>query len=71
MPSPDENIEAFRQGQLDFDCRRMVLTQRESKGAERFVGKGYIRQLQDGTLTFKLYASRYNATEGRAAATNH
>jgi hypothetical protein len=61
MLNPDETIETFRQGKLDFDCKRMVLTQRKKKGRERFVGKGYIRQLDDGTLAFKLYATRYNA----------
>ena len=59
MLNPDKTIEAFRQGKLDFDCKRMVLTQR--KGGERFIGKGYIRQLDDGTLTFKLYVTRHNA----------
>ena len=61
MLNPDETIEAFRQGKLDFDCKRMVLTQRRKKGGERFVGKGYIRQLDDGTLSFKLYVTRHNA----------
>jgi hypothetical protein len=61
MLNPDETIEAFRQGKLDFDCKRMVLTQRKKKGGERFIGKGYIRQLDDGTLTFKLYVTRHNA----------
>ena len=60
MLNPDETIEDFRQGKLDFDCKRMVLTQRK-KGGERFIGKGYIRQLDDGTLTFKLYVTRHNA----------
>jgi hypothetical protein len=61
MLNPDDTIEAFRQGTLDFDCTRMVLTQRKKKGGERFIGKGYIRQLHDGTLTFKLYVTRHNA----------
>src|SRR5436190_1884822 len=61
MLNPDEAIEAFRQGKLDFDCKRMVLTQRKKKGGERFGGKGYIRQLDDGTLTFKIYVTRHNA----------
>lgn len=61
MLNPDEAIEAFRQGKLDFDCKRMVLTQRKKKGGERFSGKGYIRQLDDGTLAFKIYVTRRNA----------
>ncbi len=61
MLNLDENIEAFRQGKLDFDCKRMVLTQRKTNGGERFIGKGYIRQLEDGSLTFKLYVNRHNA----------
>ena len=44
MLNPDKTIDAFRQGKLDLDCKRMVLTQRKKKGSERFIGKGYIRQ---------------------------
>jgi hypothetical protein len=60
MLNPDKTIEAFRQGKIDFDCKRMVLTQRKKKG-ERFIGKGYIRQLDNGSLSFKLYVARHNA----------
>jgi hypothetical protein len=56
----DETIDAFRRGFLDIDCKRMVLTQHK-EGGERFEGKGYIRQTDDGKLIFKIYVTRYNA----------
>jgi hypothetical protein len=55
----DETIDAFRRGELDFDCKQMVLTQHRNDG-KRFKGQGYIRQAQDGALTFKLYVTEHN-----------
>ncbi len=46
---------------LDFDCKRMVLTQRKETCGERLFGKGYIRQQGDGTLAFKIYVTRHYA----------
>jgi hypothetical protein len=51
----DETIDAFRRGVLDLDCKRIVLSQNR-EGGERFEGPGYVRQAEDGTLEFKLYA---------------
>lgn len=56
----DETIDNFRNGILDVDCKRMVLAQRKENG-ECFEGQGYIRQSDDGTLTFKIYVARHNA----------
>jgi len=56
----DETIDAFRRGRLNFDCKRMVLTQHK-EGGERFEGQGYIRQSLDGTLAFKMYVTEYRA----------
>jgi hypothetical protein len=56
----DETIEAFRRGALEFDCKRIVLSQHKV-GGERFEGQGYIRQLPEGTLTFKIYVTQCNA----------
>jgi hypothetical protein len=56
----DETIEAFRRGALDFDCKRMALIQHKD-GGERFEGQGYIRQITDGTLTFKIYVTKSDA----------
>jgi hypothetical protein len=56
----DETIDAFRHGALDLDCTRMVLAQ-EKEGGERFEGQGYIRQLDDGALTFKIYVVQHDA----------
>jgi hypothetical protein len=56
----DETIDAFRRGALDLDCKRMVLTQHK-EGGERFEGQGYIRQLDDGALVFKIYVVEHNA----------
>jgi hypothetical protein len=51
----DETIDAFRRGMLDLDCKRIVLSQNRD-GGERFEGPGYVRQAEDGSLEFKLYA---------------
>ena len=51
----DETIDAFRRGVLDLDCKRIVLRQNRD-GGERFEGPGYVRQAEDGSLEFKLYA---------------
>jgi len=51
----DETIDAFRRGVLDLDCKRIVLRQNREDG-ERFEGPGHVRQAEDGSLEFKLYA---------------
>jgi hypothetical protein len=56
----NETIDAFRRGALDIDCKRMVLAQHK-EGGERLEGPGYIRQLDDGTLIFKIYVVQHNA----------
>jgi len=60
MAGDTETIDAFRRGQLDLDCKRMVLTQRKTGGV-RFEGQGYIRQTPDGAITLKLYVTQHNA----------
>jgi hypothetical protein len=55
----EKTIGIFRQGALDFDCKRMVLAQRKT-GGERFEGQGFIRQLTDGTLISKIYVTEHN-----------
>ncbi|WP_321889484.1 hypothetical protein [Paraburkholderia bannensis] len=52
----DTIIEDFRLGQVDLDCRHIVLTQNK-EGGERYEGKGYIRQNVDGILVYKLYVT--------------
>jgi hypothetical protein len=56
----EETIDSFRRGVLEFDCKRMVLSQRKEDG-ERFEGQGYIRQSPDGTLAFRIYVTKHNA----------
>jgi hypothetical protein len=56
----DTVIDGFRRGTFEADCKKMVLTQRK-KGGERFEGQGYIRQMTDGTLAFKIYVEQHNA----------
>jgi hypothetical protein len=56
----DETIDAFRRGALNLDCKRMLLAQHK-EGGEHFEGQGYIRQSDDGTLTFKIYVVQHNA----------
>jgi hypothetical protein len=54
----DETINAFRQGKVDIDCKKMVLKQHK-EGGEHFEGQGYIKQTDDGTLSFKLYVTKF------------
>jgi hypothetical protein len=56
----DETIDCFRRGVLEFDCKRMVLSQRKKDG-EHFEGQGYIRQSSDGTIVFRIYVTKYEA----------
>jgi hypothetical protein len=58
----DDTIDAFRRGALEFDCKHMVLS--NAHRGERFEGSGYIRQLPDGSLTFKIYVTQHNAKAG-------
>lgn len=53
----DKTIDVFRLGTFDLDCTKMVLRQR-TEGGRRFVGRGYIRQIEDGSLVFKLYVEK-------------
>ena len=58
----DKTIGDFRLGKVDLDCKRMVLRQNK-EGGERYEGKGYIRQAEDGVLVYKLYITEVeNAT---------
>jgi hypothetical protein len=60
MLDVDETIEAFRAGRFDFNCKRMVLTQRRD-GGEVYEGPGYLRQNSAGSLVFKIYVTQHNA----------
>ena len=53
----DRTIESFRLGTFDLDCTKMALRQRKD-GGPRFAGRGYVRQLEDGFLIFKLYVEK-------------
>lgn len=55
----DETIDAFRNGTLGFDCPSMVLAQRQA-GGKRYEGPGFIRQDDNGILTFKIYVATTN-----------
>ncbi len=62
MVNIDKTIENFRLGKVDLDCKQMVLSQNK-EGGERYEGKGYIRQADDGVLVYKLYITKVeNAT---------
>lgn len=54
----DETIEAFRNGAIELDCKKIELRQHKN-GGEYFEGQGYIRQSQDGTLKFKMYVTKF------------
>ena len=55
----DETIDAFRRGVLNFDCKRMVLSQNKEGGA-RFEGQGYVQQSPRGALIFQIYVTQHN-----------
>ena len=55
----DETIVAFHRGVLDFDCKRMVLSQNKEGGA-RFEGQGYVQQSPGSALIFKIYVTQHN-----------
>lgn len=54
----NETIDVFRQGKVNIDCKKMVLKQ-HIEGGEYFEGQGYIKQTDDGTLSFKLYVTKF------------
>ena len=59
MLDSDETIDAFRRGVLNFDCKRMVLSQNKEGGA-RFEGQGYVQQSPRGALIFQIYVTQHN-----------
>lgn len=59
----DELVATFRQRRLQIDCRAMTLVQNTGDRPVSYRGKGYIRQNEDDTLTFKLYATETQNTD--------
>ncbi|MGN4149527.1 hypothetical protein ACS0Y3_03875 [Burkholderia gladioli] len=53
----DKTIEDFRLGKVNLDCKRMLLSQNK-EGGERYEGKGFIKQTEDGVLVYKLYITK-------------
>jgi hypothetical protein len=53
----DDLIKALKQLKLEIDCFEMALVQNLPENPVSYRGKGYIRQTENDTLTFKLYAS--------------
>ncbi|MGS1063509.1 hypothetical protein [Burkholderia glumae] len=66
----DEMIEVFRLGNLELDCKRIVLTQNK-EGGERYQGKGYIKQDADGVVVYKLYVTEHLNTTPHNQLSNY
>lgn len=58
MPSESEHdpISALKQGRLNIHCSRMELVQNTPHQPIRYIGSGYIRQRDDGSIEFTIYA---------------
>jgi hypothetical protein len=66
----DELITTFRQRKLQIDCRDMVLVQEGTPATPiRYRGKGYIRQEDDDTLSFRLYATQIENVDAASELT--
>jgi hypothetical protein len=57
MMIADDLVMALKQLKLEIDCFEMALVQNRPDSPVSYKGKGYIRQTENDTLTFKLYAS--------------
>ena len=69
MLNPDETIEDFRQGKLDFDCKRMVLTQRHNAKPQQNI-ETFLRtkagEIHGDDLYYDLKATAYDGTQWTA-----
>ena len=54
-----KQLDAFRRGALNFDCKRMILRQNKEGGA-CYEGQGNVQQSPDGALIFKIYVTQHN-----------
>lgn len=54
----DKTIDEFRRGKFELDCRKIVLQQNKERGAI-FEGQGYLKQLENGTLIFKIFITEF------------
>jgi hypothetical protein len=58
MARPRKEIEdSLLDGSWQIDCTSMRLEQGDSKAAVAFEGRGYLRQDETGSVTFKLYVT--------------
>ena len=51
----EEEAEHFRRGEWEVDCVEMTLTQNGLEVPARFVGQGYLRQKEGGTVHYHIY----------------
>jgi len=64
--TPDDLLTALKQRKLELDCFEMTVVQNSSAKPICYKGRGYIRQGENDTLSFKLYASETKNTDAFA-----
>jgi len=62
----DELVASLKQRKLEIDCVDMTLTQSTNVKPIIYKGKGYIRQTEDDSLTFKLFVFETTNIDGIA-----
>ncbi len=50
-----EEIDHFRQREWYMDCVSMKLTQNIAQAPKQFIGHGYFRQREDGSIAYRIY----------------
>jgi hypothetical protein len=51
----EKEVERFRRGDWEVDCVSMTLTQNGAQPPAQFVGQGYLRQNEAGTIRYQIY----------------
>jgi hypothetical protein len=58
MPRPRRDIEdSLLDESWEIDCTDMRLVQNDSEQPTTFNGRGFLRQVEGGTVSFRLYAN--------------
>jgi hypothetical protein len=65
-PMIDSLISSLKAGTLQIDCVEMILAQNTALNPITYKGSGYVRQNENGKLTFKLYAIEVTNTSALA-----
>ena len=58
--SINDAIEMFKKGKLEIDCINMALTQMNVEKPVFYKGKGFIRQSEEGKISFNIFCAETN-----------